>query len=46
MRKLVMLAVLRLLEAAGGKDEELLKAAREEIKEMEFDTLAIGDNVF
>ena len=45
MRKLVMPASAL---AGGGRRQGWgpLKAAREEIKEMEFDTLAIGGDVF
>lgn len=41
MRKLVMFASLRILEAAGGRDEDLLTLAREEIDTLVFDSVAI-----
>lgn len=37
MRKLVMMASLRLLEAVGGRNDDLIKSAIEEIESMEFD---------
>lgn len=41
MRKMVLLAAVRVLTALNGYDKELLKKAQDEIDQMDFDTVAI-----